>query len=165
MNLKLYSLLSIALIISSTFIYGQGGAYVISENEEFEVTIPSDEVYYDSHYKDGWLLYEELFNDDFELDVSIYEDDSFEFFDDLSEFCLEMADDLGYRNARFFSKREIRSGINAHFYYAYSSDDDCNVIFGVVQDSFARKQYEIELFCFNIDSRTASSIIKSININ
>ena len=44
-------------------------------------------------------------------------------------------------------------------------DSDSNVIFGVIQDYFSKKLYEIDLTCLNIGSKTARKIIESITID
>ena len=129
MKKLLFILLFIPFITASNLIYSQN--YVLNEHEEFNVSITGD-VFYDAHFKDGELLYEELFNDDFELDVSVYKGDDFDYFDDLTEFTNEMAEDLEYHNSRFFAGSEISSGVNSHFLITYSNEEDCNIslIFG-----------------------------------
>tara|TARA_B110000238_G_scaffold134162_1_gene144501 strand:- start:7 stop:249 length:243 start_codon:yes stop_codon:yes gene_type:complete len=44
-------------------------------------------------------------------------------------------------------------------------EEECNIIFGVIQDSFSRKLYEFTLYCYNINSETAAQIINGIKIN
>lgn len=165
----IFLLLFIPLLTASNLSYSQEYLYQLTEHEEFKVSLPGDVYYAANRNKEGQLMYEELFADaeysDFALDVSVYKGDEFDYFDDLTEFANEMAEDLEYQNSRFFAGSEISSGVNGHFLITYSKEEDCNIIFGVIQDSFARKQYEIELFCYNISSKAATSIINSIDID
>ena len=162
MKKLLFILLFIPFITASNLIYSQ--EYLLTEHEEFKVSITGD-VYYDAHFKDGVLIYEELYNDDFELDVTVFKGgDGFYYFDDIKEYTNEMANDLGYRNSRFFES-EVSYGVKSHFLITYSREEDCNIIFGVIQDSSALRQYEIELYCYNISLKEATSIINSIDID
>ncbi len=143
-------------------IYSQ--QYSLNEHPEFKVSIPGD-VNYDSHFKDGILIYETLSNDDLDLDVSVYtEEDGYEFFGALDNFVKEMATDLEYTNSRFFDNQNTFM-VKSHFLITYSQEYGCYIIFGVIQDRNTSKQYEIELFCYNISVDEARSVIKSIDID
>lgn len=162
MKKLLFILLVIPFLTASNLIYSQ--KYVLTEHVEFKVSLPGD-VYYEVFHKEGQLVYEELFTDDFGLDVMVWEGDDFDYFDDLTNFTNEMIEHSEYKNSSFFAKSEISPGVNSRFLITYSKEEECNIIFGVIQDSFARKQYEIELFCYNISSKEATSIINSIDID
>ena len=102
---------------------------------------------------------------DFELDVTAFEGDNFDYFDDLKDYIDEMIEFGEYKKSSFFAKNEIRPGVESRFSITYSKEEDCNIIFGVIQDSFERKLYDIELYCYNITSKVATSIINSIDID
>ena len=167
MKKLLFILLIIPFLTASNLIYSQ--KYILTEHEEFEVSLPGDVYYAANRNKEGQLLYEELFADaeysDFELDVTVFEGDDFDYFDDLTDYIDEMIEFGEYKKSRFFAKSEISSGVNSRFSITYSEEEECNIIFGVVQDSFARKLYDIELYCYNISSKVAISIINSIDID
>ena len=166
MKKLLFILLVIPFLTASNLIYSQ--KYVLTEHVEFKVSLPGD-VYYDAHFKEGQLIYEELFADaeysDFELNVMVFVGDDFDYFDDLKDYTDEVIEDVGHKNSSFFAKSEISPGVNSRFLITYSKEEECNIIFGVIQDSFARKLYDIELYCYNISSKVATSIINSIDID
>jgi len=167
MKKLLFILLFIPLLTASNLIYSQ--KYILTEHEEFKVSLPGDVYYQANRNKEGQLMYEELFADaeysDFELDVMVFVGDDFDYFDDLKDYIDEMIEFGEYKNSRFFAKSEISPGVNSRFSITYSEEEECNIIFGVIQDSFARKLYDIELYCYNINSKTATSIINSIDID
>ena len=72
MKKLLFILLFIPLLTASNLIYSQ--KYVLTEHEEFKVSLPGDVYYAANRNKEGQLLYEELFADaeysDFELDLN-----------------------------------------------------------------------------------------------
>ena len=167
MKKLLFILLFIPLLTASNLIYSQ--KYELIEYEEFKVSLPGDVYYAANRNKEGQLVYEELFADaeysDFELDVMVFVGDDFDYFDDLKDYIDEMIEFGEHKNSRFFAKSEISSGVNSRFSITYSEEEECNIIFGVIQDSFARKLYDIELYCYNISSKVAISIINSIDID
>ena len=138
--------------------------YELNAYDEFNVSIPGEVYYSSSKNDDGVLLYEELYNDDFELIVSVYEKGAYDYFSNLTLFIDEMADDLDYEKHSEYYKRNYSKGLSGVFHTTYDKQNDGNVIFGVIQDTSSKKLYEIELLCLNIGSTTAREIIKSIEI-
>lgn len=138
--------------------------YELNVYDEFNVSITGDVYYSSSENDDGVLLYEELYNDDFELIVSVYEKGAYDYFSNLTLFIDEMADDLDYEKHSEYHKRNYSKGLSGVFHITYDKQNDGNVIFGVIQDTSSKKLYEIELLCLNISSKTAREIIKSIEI-
>ena len=162
MRNTIFILLFIPFIAASNLIYSQ--QYSLKEHPEFKVSI-AGEVNYDSFFKDGDLIYEKLSNDDLDLDVTVYsKDDGYEYFGALEGFTKEMIDALGYTNSRFFDNQSTLK-VKRRFLITYSQEWGCYIVFGVIQDRSAQKQYEIELFCYNISTDEARSIIKSIEID
>lgn len=137
--------------------------YYYNERKEFTIVLPGD-IYYDAIKKDGVLVYETLFNDDLDADLSVYEGSAYEYLPTFNRELTSMANDYGYEEVREFTKGSISNEIKYEFYIGYSPDDECNVIFGLIQDSFSRKLYELELFCYNLSLNTAKEIINSIQI-
>ena len=162
MNLKLSTAIVFFLITLSTAIYGQQntmGVYVFEGLSEVSASLPGD-IYYSKNINS-----ESLYNDDFELEITCYKGDNYEYFPDLTDFITEMSEGLNYTKFGDFIKQDIKPGMKSQFSIAYSAEEKCNIIFGVIQDSFSRKLYEIELYCFKINSDTASLIINGIKIN
>jgi len=142
-----------------------GKTYVYDRNQEFEITLPG-EVYYKLVPLDSKFLpfYEILYNDNFEADLSVYKGDSYEYFYDFTNELNLNAEDMGYTEIRKFTKGSLSSEITYEFYSGYSLDDRCTVIFGIIQNSFSRVNYEFSLICKKMDLKTATSIINSIEI-
>ena len=136
--------------------------YTLDIYDEFKVSLPGD-VYY-KEYKDdeGNLIAEILYNDDYEVLVTVYEGEDFEYFSNLNDYIDEVAETMEYEKHNAYLKKEYSDGVTGYFHLTYSKEDDSNVIFGVIQDAFDKKLYEIELICININSETARSIIESI---
>jgi hypothetical protein len=138
--------------------------YYYDETKEFTLELPG-KIYYDAIEKEGIIVYETLFNDDLDADLSVYEGRAYEYLPTFSRELTLMANDYGYKEVREFTKGSMSNVIKYEFYIGYSPDDECNVIFGLIQDSFSRKLYEFELFCQNLTLSTANDIINSIEIN
>ena len=150
------------LITISTAIYGQHNAMGVYEFEvlsEVSASLPGD-VYYSKNES-----LESLYNDDFALEITCYKGDGYEYFPDLTNYINEMSEGLGYIKFGDFIKQDIKPGMKSQFSLTYSEEEKCNIIFGVIQDSFSRKLYEIELYCYKINSETAALIINGIKIN
>jgi hypothetical protein len=137
--------------------------YIYNESKEFTIALPGD-IYYDAIKKDGVLVYETLYNDDLDADLMVYEGRDYEYLPTFSRELSSMANDLGYKEVREFIKGSMSNVIKYEFYIGFSPDDECNVIFGLIQDSFSRKLYEFELFCHNLNINSATEIINSIQI-
>ena len=155
-------LFTLALLISINS-FGQDD-YVLEIYDEFNVSLPGDVYYKESKDDEGNLIAEILFNDDYEVWVTVYEGNDFEYFSNLNDFIDEIAETMEYEKHSAYLKKEYSDGVNGYFHLTYSKIDDSNLIFGVIQDTFSKKQYEIELICLNINSKTARSIIESISI-
>lgn len=139
--------------------------YSFEVYDELSVYLPGDVYYTDQKDDNGNLIYEELFNDDFELVLSVYEKDAFDYFSDLTLFIDEVVDQMEFQKHSEYYKKNYSDGLSGLFHITYSKDSDSNVIFGVIQDSFSKKLYEIDLTCLNIGSKTARKIIESITID
>ena len=163
--MKLKTTILLLLIFICNHIEAQT-RYVYSSNKEFSLELPGD-VYYDKNVDDSdsdIILYEELYNDDYEADLTVYKGSDYEYLEDLSKELNAMSDDLGYTEVRKFFKSSQNNEVNSEFYIGYSDESESNVIFGIIQNSFSRRLYEFELFCLNIDMTTANKIIRSIVI-
>jgi hypothetical protein len=162
MNLNLSTLIGFFLITLSTVIYGQQNAmnvYVFERLTEVSASLPGD-VYYSKQE-----ISESLYNDNFELEINCFKGKGYDYYPDLTNYINEMAKDLGYTKFGDFIKQDIKPGMKSQFSLTYSAEDECNIVFGVIQDSFSRKLYEIELYCYKINSETAALIINGIKIN
>ena len=137
-----------------------GKTYFYGWNQEFEITLPG-KVYYETDYK---ISQESFSNENFVAYLSAYSDNRYEYFSDFTKELNQFAEDYGYTEIRKFTKGSLSSEITYEFYSGYSPEDRCTVIFGIIQNSFSRKQYEFELICLKIDLKTAASIINSIEI-
>ena len=138
--------------------------YYYNETKEFTLVLPGD-IYYEANKYDGVLSSETLFNDDLEADLTVWEGRDYNYLPTFSEELTLIANDYGYKEVREFTKGSMSNVIKYEFYIAYSPDDECNVIFGIIQDSYSRKLYEFELFCYNLTLSVATAIINSIQIN
>jgi len=164
MNLKLNTVFAIFLITLSSGIYGQQNTmaeYDFEVNSEVSANLPG-EVYYDNNEDAD---FETLYNDDFELDLTCYKGNNFEYFSDLNEFINEIAEGYEFKNFSDYIKIDIKPGVKGQYSLTYDKEEECNIIFGVIQDSFSRKLYEFTLYCYNINSETAAQIINGIKIN
>ena len=153
----------IILLLLLSFSLNAQGRYTYSENKNFTIEFPS-EVYYETEIKDGVVVEELLYNDDFETSLMSYSGDEYEYLKDFSKELDQMAEIYEYKEVREFSKGSLSSEIKYQFYIGYSSLDECNVIFGMIQNSYTRVNYDFELLCFNINLNTASKIINSIQL-
>jgi hypothetical protein len=90
--------------------------------------------------------------------------DTYQYFYDFTKELNLFAEDYGYTEIRKFNKGSLSSEITYEFYSGYSLDDRCTVIFGIIQNSFSRVNYEFNLICKKMDLKTATSIINSIEI-
>tara|TARA_B110000003_G_C16554352_1_gene497878 strand:+ start:501 stop:983 length:483 start_codon:yes stop_codon:yes gene_type:complete len=151
------------LTLIPLFTFGQD-SYELNVYDEFTVSISGDVYYSSEKDDDGGLVYEELYNDDFELVVTVYEKGSYDYFSDLTLFIDEMAEGFGYKKHSEYYQRNYSRGLSGVFHITYDKQNDGNVIFGVIQDTSSKKLYEIELLCLNLGSKTAREIIKSIEI-
>ena len=161
MNIKI---LFLGFLVAFSLQLNAQKRYYYNESKEFTVMLPGD-IYYDSMKKNGVLVYETLFNDDLDADLSVYEGRAYEYLPTFSRELSSMANDYGYKEVREFSKGSMSNVIKYEFYIGYSPDDECNVIFGLIQDSYSRKLYEFELFCHNLSLNSATEVINSIQIN
>lgn len=162
MNLKLNTVITIFLITLSAAIYGQQNTmdvYVFNGLSEVSASLPGDVYYSKSEFS------ESLYNDDFELEINCYKGNSYDYYPDLTNFINEMSKQLGYTKFGDFIKQDIKPGMKSQFSLTYSAEEKCNIVFGVIQDSFSRKLYEIELYCYKINSEIAALIINGIKIN
>ena len=162
MNLKLNTVITIFLITLSAAIYGQQNTmdvYVFNGLSEVSASLPGDVYYSKSEFS------ESLYNDDFELEINCYKGNSYDYYPDLTNFINEMSKQLGYTKFGDFIKQDIKPGMKSQFSLTYSAEGKCNIVFGVIQDSFSRKLYEIELYCYKINSEIAALIINGIKIN
>lgn len=139
--------------------------YVLEIYDEFNVSLSGDVYYKQSKDDEGNLVAEILFNDDYEVWVTVYKGNDFECFSNLNDFINESAEFYKYEKHSAFLKKKYSDGVNGYFHLTYSEIDDSNLIFGIIQDTFSKKQYEIDLICLNINSKTARSIIESISID
>jgi hypothetical protein len=137
--------------------------YESPEHKEFTIVLPG-EVYFNST-KDVKVPYEEFYNDDFELVLTVYSGYLYEYLPDLSEEVSLSADALQITEARKFLKGSMSNIINYEFYIGFSKNYNSNVIFGIIQDSFSRKLYEVELYCLNLNLNNTTEIINSIQID
>lgn len=137
--------------------------YNFEISKEIEVKLPSKEVYYN---KDSQID-EVLYNDDFELELSRYANDSYEYFPDLNKYIREMAKGYKYKDYSDFLENEISSNITCKFSRCISENNTkkikCLTYFGVIQDSTSKVLYEFNLFCYN-SKIDAKSILESIKI-
>ena len=141
-----------------------GSRYNYNEWKEFTVVLPG-KIYFDVVKKEGVLLYETLFNDDLDASLDVYEGNAYEYLSTFTQELHSMANDLGYKEVREFVKGSMTNEIKYEFHIGYCPVEECQVIFGLVQDSFSRKLYEFELFCHNLKLADATKIINSIKIN
>ena len=164
---KLNYLLLLLLLSVSTLVKGQSN-YYFDKNKEFTISLPGEEIYYEKFLspKDGRLVSETLYSDDFEVELSVYKGKSYNYLDDV-DFTQELesfAKIMEYSEIRKFSKGRLSSEMNYEFYIGYDSKYKHNVVFGFVQNSFSRIIYEVELSCININLETSKNIINSITI-
>lgn len=161
MNIKI---LILGFLVAFSLQLNAQNRYYYNESKEFTIVLPGD-IYYDAIYKNGVLANETLYNDDLDADLSVYKGRAYEYLPTFSRELSSMANDYGYKEVREFSKGSMSNVIKYEFYIGYSPDDECNVIFGLIQDSYSRKLYEFELFCHNLSLNSATEVINSIQIN
>jgi hypothetical protein len=132
-------------------------------SKEVEVIFPIKDVYYQ---KDSQID-EVLYNDDFELELSRYDNDAYEYFPDLNKYIREMAKGYKYNDYSDFLEKEISSNLTCKFSRCISENNSkkikCSTYFGVIQDINSRVLYEFNLFCYN-SKIDAKSILESIKI-
>lgn len=142
---------------NNLFVYG----FEISK--EVEVNLPNKDVYFDKISN----IDEVLYCDDFELELTRYDNDAYEYFPDLNKYIREMAKGYKYNDYSDFLEKEISSNLTCKFSRCISENNTkkikCFTYFGVIQDSTSKVLYEFNLFCYNskIDAR---SILESIKI-
>ena len=59
----------------------------------------------------------------------------------------------------------MKPGVKSQYSITFDKEEEINIVFGVIQDSFSKKLYEFTLYCYNINSETAALIINGIKIN
>ncbi|MCX6172861.1 MAG: hypothetical protein NT048_08510 [Flavobacterium sp.] len=134
-------------------------------SEEVEVNLPNKDVYYNKISK----IDEVLYCDDFELELSRYDNDAYEYFPDLNKYISEMATSYKYKGYSDFAEKEISSNLTCKFSRCISQNNTkkikCFTYFGVIQDSTSKVLYEFNLFCYNpkIDAKSILESIKIIN--
>jgi ABC-type lipoprotein release transport system permease subunit len=162
-HLKTKTAVVIFLITFSSIIYGQQDTmndYEFEVNSEVSVSLPG-EVYYENNED---AEFETLYNDDFELDLTCYKGGDYSYFPDLTEFINEIAEDY-YKDFSDFIKKDVKPGVKSQYSITFDKEEEINIVFGVIQDSFSKKLYEFTLYCYNINSETAALIINGIKIN
>ena len=137
--------------------------YNFEISKEVEVNLPNKDVYYKKISK----IDEVLYCDDFELELSRYDNDDYEYFPDLNKYISEMATGYKYKGYSDFVEKEISSNLTCKFSRCISQNNTkkikCFTYFGVIQDSTSKVQYEFNLFCYN-SKIDAKSILESIKI-
>lgn len=137
--------------------------YSFEISKEVEVIFPIKDVYYLKDSQNNEVLY----NDDFELELSRYDNDAYEYFPDLNKYIGEMAEGYKYNNYSDFLEKEISSILTCKFSRCISQNNTkkikCFTYFGVIQDSNSKVLYEFNLFCYN-SKIDAKSILESIKI-
>ena len=137
--------------------------YSFEISKEVEVIFPIKDVYYQKDSQDNEVLY----NDDFELELSRYDNDAYEYFPDLNKYISEMATSYKYKGYSDFAEKEISSNLTCKFSRCISQNNTkkikCFTYFGVIQDSTSKVLYEFNLFCYN-SKIDAKSILESIKI-
>ena len=157
-------ILIIGFLVTLSFQLNSQNRYYYDEFNEFTLELPG-QIYYDAIEKEGILVYETLYNDDLDADLTVYEGNAYEYLPTFTQELNLMANDMEYTEIRKFTKGSMSNEIKYEFYSGYSQADKCTVIFGLIQDSFTRKLYEFELLCYNLSLAAATQIINSIQIN
>ena len=155
--------LKLIILLLLGFSLNAQGRYYYSDNENFTIELPS-EVFYESITDKGVVTEELLGNDDFETSLMSYKGDEYEYIKDFSSELNQVAEIFKFKEVREFSKGSQSNEIKYQFYIGYSTTNECTVIFGMVQDSYTRINYDFELLCWNINLETASKIINSIQL-
>ena len=162
--IKINTIVAIFLITFSSIIYGQQvtmNEYEFEVNSEVSVSLPG-EVYYENNEDAEFEL---LYNDDFELELTCYKGSDYDYFPDLTEFINEIAEGYSFKNFSDFIKQDMKPGVKSQYSITFDKEEDINVVFGVIQDSFSKKLYEFTLYCYNISPEKATRIINGIKIN
>lgn len=137
--------------------------YNFEISKEVEVNLPNKDVY----YKKISEIDEVLYCDDFELELSRYDNDAYEYFPDLNKYIGEMSKGYKYINYSDFLEKEISSNLTCKFSRCISQNNTkkikCFTYFGVIQDSNSKVLFEFNLFCYN-SKIDAKSILESIKI-
>ena len=155
--------LKLIILLLLGFNLNAQGRYYYNDNENFTIEFPS-EVFYESVTDKGVVTEELLGNDDFETSLMSYKGDEYEYIKDFSSELNQVAEIYKFKEVREFSKGSQSNEIKYQFYIGYSTTNECTVIFGMVQDSYTRINYDFELLCWNINLETASKIINSIQL-
>ena len=155
MKKLLLLLLFVPIVSFGQFQYG------FEINKEVSASFPSEEVYYDTPSKYS----ESLFNDDFELKIMVFTGKSYDEYSDLSDYIDEVVEDSDFINGGIFMKKKIRTGITSQYSTTYSKEEECVIIYGVIQDVISKKLYDIQLYCLNLSTKEGGEIINSIQIN
>lgn len=159
-----YFYLLLGLLFISNNLFSQNSnmvGYEFQLTNEVTVSLPSENV----SYRELGPNSESMFNDDFEITLTRFDGEGYEYFPDLSKYIKEMAKSENIKKYKDFIEKNIRPAMNSKFSVYYNEEEGCEVIFGVIQDGRSKVLYEFNLYCFNIDINTASTIINSIDIN
>lgn len=160
-NIFFYLLLGLLFLSNNLFSQKSNMVdYVFKNSNNVIVSLPSEDV----SYKELNTFSESMFNDDFEIVLTRFDGESYEYFPDLSKYIKEKAKSEKIKNYKDFIEKNIRPAMNSKFSVYHNKEEDCEVIFGVIQDGRSKVLYEFDLYCYKIDLNTATTIINSIKI-
>jgi hypothetical protein len=165
-KLKTFSIAIILLFSINNYLYSQNQNYLdfkFKISEKVSVKLPSngDDVF----YKELTSTTESIFNDNFDIELTKFDGEYYEYFPDLSKYIKEIAKGSKIKKYKDFIEKNISPAINCKFSVYYSDEEGCNIVFGVIQDGRSKVLYEFNLYCFKIDLDTAKIIINSIITN